>query len=213
MIQTVAQIYEESPAISRMEEGQEKYNKMTRSELAYLMVAIMSLAGMVGPLTLMIIVLGNKGLNQYEGKKTGEIKVENIWDQLNLNDRDEVKRYIYECGRLRHPVSNTHKVALEDFTAKIGKKDVLFKKGTIIFIPMLLASIDEGVYGKSTFEFDHNRENLCPFSTMFHSFGEETNGRICPGKEVAENMAIDILIALGRCRRESKGNPQALDLS
>lgn len=205
MLKTAAKIYEESPAISKMQEGQKKYKSMSRRELAYLMVSIMSLAGMVGPLTLMLIVLGNKGLPEYLNKKAHEIKVEDVWDKLNLDDRDEVKRYIYECGRLRHPVSNTHKVATEDFTAEIGNKDVKFKKGTIIFVPMLLAGLDEGVYGSTTFEFDHKRENLCPFSTIFHSFGEETNGRICPGKEVAECLAIDVLIALGKARRENNG--------
>ena len=201
MIQTAAKIYEESPAIASLQPNQEKYNNITKSELALLMIAIMSLAGMVGPKTLAIIVLGNKELNDYEGHNTHTVDVVEIWKNLDLSNRDEVKRYMYECGRLRHPVSNTHKVATEDFTAKIGNRDVKFPKGTIIFIPMLLASLDEEVYGKSTFEFDHNRKNLCPFSTIFHSFGEQTNGRVCPGKAVAEHMIIEMLIALGKCHQ------------
>jgi hypothetical protein len=196
----VRKIYEESPAISAFNESQKQYKNMTRQDLSLLMVAIMSLAGMVGSKTLAYIVLGKQGIPDYDGEKTYQINVADVWDKLNLNDRDEVKRYIYECGRLRHPVSNTHKVATEDFTARVGNKDVKFKKGTIIYIPMILAGLNTSVYGKTTFDFDHNRENLCPFSTIFHSFGKQTNGRVCPGQEVAEEMMIDVLIALGECR-------------
>jgi len=198
----VARIYQESPAISVLEENQPKYNYMTRSELAALMVSIMSLAGMVGPLTLGKILLGRRKLCPFEGQPTKDIDVTKVWDTLNLDDRDEVKRYIYECGRLRHPVSNTHKVSQEDFSARIGDKIVTFRKGTIIYIPLLLAGLDEEIYGETTYQFDHNRKNLCPFSTMFHSFGEQTNGRICPGKEITEIMFIDVLIALGKMRRD-----------
>jgi hypothetical protein len=201
--QVVAKIYENSPAISLLKEGQDKYNKMSKVELALLMTSIMSLAGMIGPLTLCNIVLGNRKLCPFEGHETNEILVTDIWDTLNLDDRDEVKRYIYECGRLRNPVSNTHKVAQEDFVAKIGRRDVSFPKGTIIFIPLQLASLDTTVHRKNTFGFDHNREKLCPLSTIFHSVGDKTNGRICPGKGVAEEMIIDVLIALGKLRKRN----------
>jgi len=214
MIKEVAKIYEESPALATFEEGQEKYNNMTKNELALLMVAIMSLAGMIGPLTLASIVLGNKPPPPYAGKSMSEIKVTDEWDSLDLDDREEIEKYILECGRLRHPVSNTHKVAQEDFICKVGGKDVKFKKGTIIFIPMILAGLDENVYGSSTFQFDHNRENLCPFSTIFHSFGEETNGRICPGKAVAMTMMTDVLQTLGKLRQSAPaGELHKIDLS
>jgi len=69
---------------------------------------------------------------------------------------------------------------------------------------MILAGLDTSVYGKTAFEFDHNRRKMYPFSTIFHSFGKQTNGRVCPGREVAEQMMIDVLIALGKCRLDSK---------
>ena len=200
-LEAVAKIYENSPSISAMEEGQAKYKNMTRRDLALLMVSIMSLAGMVGPRTLTNIVLGVIPLPDYDGEDTKDVKVREIWDTINLDNRGEVKRYMYECGRLRHAVSNTHKVALEDFTARVGRKDITFKKGTIIYIPLLLAGLDKSVYGSDTFEFNHNRQNLCPFSTLFHSFGVQTNGRVCPGREVAEHMIVEILIALGKVRQ------------
>lgn len=203
-IQAVAKVYADSPALSSFEDGQEKYNNLTRFELSMLAVSIMSLAGMVGPKTLAWIIVGERKLNAYDGQMTGEIDVIKEWDKLDLTDRDEVKRYIYECGRLRNPVSNTHRVATEDFTVMIGRKNVTFKKGTIIFIPLLLAGLNESVWGSTTFQFDHNRKNLCPFSTFFHSFGEQTNGRICPGKAIAEHMLTEMLITLGEYRRSKK---------
>ena len=39
---------------------------------------------------------------------------------------------------------------------------------------------------------------------IFHSVGDETNGRICPAKDVAETMIVDLLIALGK-ERQKKG--------
>lgn len=202
-IKSAVKVYEESPALSLFEEGQEKYKNLTKNDLASLSLSIMALAGMVGPKTLACIVLGNRPLPTYHGQNTHKIDVVEKWDQLNLNDREEVNRYILECGRLRHPVSNTHTIALEDFTAIVGNEDVKFKKGTIIYIPMMLAGLDKGVYGADAFEFNHNeRTNLCPFSTIYHSFGKETNGRVCPGKHIAQNMVIDVLIRLGKCRQE-----------
>ena len=66
---------------------------------------------------------------------------------------------------------------------------------------MVLAGLEKGVYGKDTFEFNHKRDNLFSFSTMLHSFGEQTNGRVCPGARVAESMVTNLIIALGKCRR------------
>jgi len=187
--QRVAKIYEESPVLSKFEDGLEKYNNLSRKELAGLCVAMMSLAGMVGPKTLCNIVLGVSPLPSFEGTTVGDIDVTAKWDELDLSNRDEVKRYIHECGRLRNPVSNTHTVATEEITMKVGEKDVNFPKGTIIFIPMLLAGTDKNAeVGGNPFQFDHNRVNLVDHSLIFHSFGNKINGRICPGKALAENM-------------------------
>lgn len=201
-METVARIYENSPAIQAFPENEPKYNNLTRYELANMSLAIMSLAGMVGPQTLANIVLGNLKLPDYVGKSTSSIDVLNIWDTLNLSDREEVTKYMYECARLRHPVSNTHKVATQDFTATVRGVERTFPKGTLIYIPMQLAGLDEDMWGPTAFDFNQDRENLCPFSMIFHSVGEQTNGRICPGKKVAETMIVDLLIALGGVRQK-----------
>ena len=204
----VAEIYENSPALQNFPENNEKYNYMTKYELANLALSIMSLAGMVGPKTFAMITLGKTKLPKYVGKETHKINVCDIWDTLDLTNREEVKKYAHECGRLRNPVSNTHKIAQEDFTVDIGGVDRTFPKGTIIYIPMLLAGLDKDMWGggqegeRSAFEFDHGRENLCPFSMIFHSVGDETNGRICPGRKVAETLIVDMLIALGKERQK-----------
>jgi cytochrome P450 len=101
-------------------------------------LAMMSLAGMVGPLTHGLIATGFREFNNYEGQETHKIDVTKVWDQLDLENRDEVKRYLFECGRLRTPVSNSHRLATEDFTIKIRGKNRTFPKGTTIFIPIMV---------------------------------------------------------------------------
>jgi len=202
-LRKVVKVYAESPVLSQFPEKQAKYNHLTREELAALMTMMMSLAGMVGPETFAVILLGHRKLNNYETKKTARIDVTKTWDQLKLEDRDEVLRYIYECGRLRNPVSNTHHVAQNAFTAQIGSRKITFPKGTVIFIPLLFVGINDKLWGPTTFEFDHNRQNLQSYATIFHSFGEETNGRFCPAKRLVETMMVDMLIKLGQCRRAS----------
>jgi hypothetical protein len=198
----ITDILKQTESIAGMNEHEPNYKDMTKTEIAAMLVSIMSLAGMVGPKTWAIAALGYTKLPPYEGQTTGDIDVTAVWDTLDLNDRDEVKKYLHECGRIRHPVSNTHTVAQEDFFVEMKNKTVEFPKGTIIYIPMQLASIDESVYGDTAFAFNQIRKNLCPLSTIFHSVGESTNGRICPGRHVSENMMIDVMIALGRARRE-----------
>ncbi|CAJ1958258.1 unnamed protein product [Cylindrotheca closterium] len=123
--------------------------------------------------------MGVSPMPNYEGTAVGEMDVAKKWDELDLSNRDEVKRYIHECGRLLMPVSNTHKVATEDISVHIGGKSVTFSKGTIIYIPMLLAGTDKNAdVGGCPFQFDHSRKNVVDAPMIFHSAGNETNGRI-----------------------------------
>jgi hypothetical protein len=64
--------------------------------------------------------------------------------------------------------------------------------------------VDEGFWGKTTFQFDHNREKLCPYSMIFHSVGDRSAGRICPGRDIAVEMLVDVLIELGKVRDTGK---------
>ena len=76
-----------------------------------------------------------------------------------------------------------------------------FPAGTKQLIPMSLGLLDSGFWGATTYEFDAQRENLCPFHMGFHSVGERHAGRICPGKDLALEMLIDVLIVVGQMRR------------
>jgi len=196
----VAKIYANSPAMANFTSNDPNYNMITKHDLSMAALAMMSLAGMVGPLTHGLIATGFREFNNYEGQETHKIDVTKVWDQLDLENRDEVKRYLFECGRLRTPVSNSHRLATEDFTIKIRGKNRTFPKGTTIFIPIMFAMVDEGFWGKTTFQFDHNREKLCPYSMIFHSVGDRSAGRICPGRGIAVEMLVDVLIELGKVR-------------
>jgi hypothetical protein len=36
---------------------------------------------------------------------------------------------------------------------------------------------------------------------LFNAFGEKSNGRICPGKDIAMNLMVELLQELGKVRR------------
>ena len=58
LIEQVATIYENSPALANFQENNPDYNNMTRRELAKLMVSVMSIAGLQGPLHLGMTAMG-----------------------------------------------------------------------------------------------------------------------------------------------------------
>jgi hypothetical protein len=37
---------------------------------------------------------------------------------------------------------------------------------------------------------------------IFHSVGTATNGRVCPGKYLAMNLITDLVVGMGKIRRE-----------
>lgn len=199
LIERAADIYENSPALADFSEDTE--NGMTRRELAKLMTAIMGIAGMQGPLHLGQTAMGYRPLPAYSGQKTAEIQPTDFWDELDLDDRASVKLFLLECARLWAPVSATHRVATAPFTVTIGGKQRTFPAGTKVLIPMILGLLDEGFWGSTVYEFNPKRENLCPFHMGFHSVGDRSAGRICPAKDIALDMLIDVLIAVGKTRR------------
>ena len=207
LIEQAATIYEESPALAEFQDDCPEYNGMTRRELAKLMTAMMSIAGLQGPLGFAKTAMGFWSLPAYEGQKTAEIDPTQYWDQLDLEDRDAVRRYLLECARLRPPVNASHRVATEPFTVKIAGKERTFPAGTLVVIPMILGMLDSGFWGPTTYAFDPQRENLCPYSMAFHSVGDRSAGRMCPGRDIALNMLLDVLITLGKVRRSDTTSP------
>lgn len=203
LIEQAATIYENSPALANFEENKPEYNSMTRRELAKLMTAIMSIAALQGPLHLAHTAMGFRPLPSYKGQKTSEIDVTQDWDKLNLDDRDSILNYLLECARIWMPVSATHRVATEPFTVRIADQEHTFSAGTKILIPMILGMLDKSFWGETTYDFNPQRENLCPYHMGFHSVGDRNAGRICPGRDIALNMLIDVISIVGKVRRSS----------
>ena len=201
LIEQVATIYENSPALANFQENSPEYNNMTRRELAKLMVSVMSIAGLQGPLHLGRTAMGFQSLPDYKDHETGKIDVLAYWDTLDLDNPEAVKLFILECGRLFMPVSASHRVATEPFTVNMTGKDRTFPAGTKILIPMLLGMLSEDFWGSTAYDFNPQRENLCPFHMGFHSVGDRHAGRICPGKGIALKMLVDVISIVGKARR------------
>ncbi|MGK7877966.1 MAG: cytochrome 450 [Xenococcaceae cyanobacterium] len=205
LIERAATIYENSPALASFKEGSPEHNFMTRRELAKLMTSIMSIAALQGPLHLGYTAMGYRPLPAYQGQKTSDIDPTNYWDDLDLDDRESVRLYLLECARLWAPVSATHRLATEPFTATVAGRERTFPAGTKVLIPMSLGLLDKGFWGSTAYEFNAKRENLCPFHMGFHSVGDRSAGRICPGRDIALDMLVDVLSTVGKVRRSASG--------
>ncbi len=202
-------IYKESPAFAPLLSEKQLEFGYTVDELIQIMLPLLGIAALPGPLSLAKVSLGGAKLPAYEGHSTEAIDPALEWDKIpDLNNRVALENHIYEAGRLWAPVSATHRVAIEDFTVPMYSsiKDESpsmksFPAGTIILIPMSLGMLEEGFWGPTTYEFDTSRQNLCPFSMLFNSVGNRSNGRICPGKDLTINLRVDLLRELGQVRR------------
>jgi len=209
LVEQAATIYENSPALAHFQPDRPEYNAMTRYELAKLMVSIMSIAALQGPLQVARTVMGGTPLPSYQDKQTTDIDLSRYWDKLDLDDRESVRLYILECIRLNTPVTSSHRVATQPFTTTIAGKEQTFPAGTKVLIPMGLGMIDENFWGSTVYEFNPNRENLCPYHMGFHSVGDRSAGRICPGKDVALDMLVDVISTVGKVRRSSPSSVTA----
>jgi hypothetical protein len=201
LIEKVATIYENSPALANFQENDPKYNNMTRREVAKLMVSLMSIAGLQGPLHFGKTAMGYQSLPAYKGRQTSKIDVKSHWDHLDLSDRTGIQLFLLECARLFLPVTASHRVATEPLTVTIAGKVRTFPTGTKILIPMLLGMLDQDFWGRSAYKFNPQRENLCPYHMGFNSVGDRHAGRICPGKDLVMEMLTDVIITVGKARR------------
>lgn len=206
LIEGAATIYENSPALADFQEESSENNGMTKRELAKLMTSIMAIAGLQGPLLLGYTAMGYRPLPAYKGQQTAEINPTDFWDRLDLDDRQSIELFLLECARLWAPVSATHRVATEPFTATVAGKERTFPAGTKVLIPLSLGLLDGSFWGSTVYEFNPKRENLCPYHMGFHSVGDRSAGRICPGKDIALKMLVDVVSTVGKVRRSSEPN-------
>jgi hypothetical protein len=200
LIERAATIYENSPALADFIQDSSA-NSMTRRELAKLMTSIVSIAALQGPLHLGYTAMGYRPLPAYQGRQTDSIDPTQHWDSIDLDDRAALRLYLLECARIWAPVSATHRVATAPFTATVAGAERTFPTGTKVLIPISLGLLDQSFWGATAYDFNPQRENLCPFHMGFHSVGERSAGRICPGKDIALDMLVDVLRVVGKTRR------------
>mmetsp|Transcript_35618 Transcript_35618/g.102624 ORF Transcript_35618/g.102624 Transcript_35618/m.102624 type:complete len:503 (+) Transcript_35618:73-1581(+) len=201
LIDKVAAIYERAPALQMFEEGIAAHAKMTKQELARMMTAVIRIAGKTGTLQLLETVLGGRSMPKYKGEPTGQIDVTRAWDGLDLDNRDELKRFTIEVARLYPPVNAVHRVAQEDFTCDFNGRSVSFPAGTLVMVPVVFGNLDRDFWGPTVYELDHNRPKLSEHFLGFNSVGDRNAGRICPGRELTLDICADLLSELGRVRR------------
>jgi hypothetical protein len=197
-------IYKSSPSLCNVSDSQMLEYGITLDEFTTILQPLIGIAAIPGPLSLANAALGGGKFPAYEGHQTSTIDQVARWDEIkDLNDRLALEKHIYECGRLWTPVSACHRVATADFVAEMdgGGRNITFPQGSTILIPMSLGMLSEEFWGPTAYEYDAERKNLCPFSMMFNSVGDRSNGRICPGKDLSVNLVVELLQELGGVRR------------
>eukprot|EP00930_Biecheleria_cincta_P052147 TRINITY_DN37389_c0_g1_i1.p1 TRINITY_DN37389_c0_g1~~TRINITY_DN37389_c0_g1_i1.p1 ORF type:complete len:514 (-),score=62.19 TRINITY_DN37389_c0_g1_i1:58-1599(-) len=200
-ISAVSDVYLNKSPVFQAFKQNPAHNNMTKDELACLCVSIMRIAGVQGTFTMITALTGGYKMPLYPDAKSGPLDLVPIWDKLNLDNTSEILLYIMEGTRLGAPVSVSHRVATEDFTCDVHNSRVTFPKGTKIAIPLNLASIDPEQWGSDVYDFNMHRKGLAENWMAFNSVGDSTNGRVCPGKDLAVKTAIRVLQLLGRVRR------------
>ena len=178
---------------------------MTAKELALLMSSIIRIAGVQGSRMFTWLCTS--------GSQHGNLLIDarTVWDSLDLEDEDEVLRYILEVARLSPPVTVSHRVATEPFSCDIAGRTYSFPAGTKVAIPFFLANIDPIVWGTDALDFNHKRHGLLENHTGFNA----VNGmgpRECPGKGLVLRSMVRLLQVIGKKRRQPspRKSPQSV---
>lgn len=192
-----------SPALSDFTEGEERYGKMSKLELARLSTCIFRLAAITGTLQLAKSITGGLKLPDY--KDMDKIDIPSQWDKLDLKDDVALQNFCYEVARLYPPVSAVHHIATEPFSIALQGTAVDFPAGTRILVPMNIAMTDKEVWGADAFEFNPSRPGLQERNMFFANVGA-TGSRVCPGAGIAIDTCVKILRVLGEVRRSHRHN-------
>lgn len=202
----VQKIYEQSPALATFESTAEiKY--MTRSEYARTAIALMAIAGILGPYNAAQSVMGFAPFPSWPGTELGSVDVRPIWDELDLSDQTALRSFIMECLRVSPPVSTSHYVTTKPLKARVAGWPRTFPVGTQGTTAMNVGGVDPDIWGPSVGSFDAARPNLEADLMAFHSVGRQAAGRRCLGEETAMTMLADMLAVVGAARRALPANP------
>lgn len=205
LFEQAADIYYNSPALQNFPENDPQYAGLTKRELAWASSSAFSVAGLPGPNSAASVALGFQPFHNdfWKHNKVPRIDVTEYWDTLDLDDRDEVLRYLLETMRLRTPVTASHRVvtADEEFTVPMRSGPTTFPAGTDVIISLTSAMTDYKFWGDTVWEFDIDRPGLVENHMAFHSIGGTSGVRSCPARTIALKLLVDDLIALGEVRR------------
>jgi len=167
-----------SPALADYESSEVNFN-LSREEWANELMYVAGIAALGGSRNL-VNNLFSKMPSDYE---------------IDATNHEEVANAVLEAGRIKAPVNNVNIILQEPTDFEIGGEAKTFPAGTVVALSIGLGSMDEKVF-PDPHTFDHTRNNLLSNVLTYNSVGFETGGpRVCPGKNIAFNMAMDVLKA------------------
>lgn len=201
LMQEVQRIYERSPALKNFKSTRKNWH-MTKAEISRGAIALMGIAGLQGTKHAIRTAMGWNYI-KFEGLKNFDTT--KVWDKLDLENRTALRSYAMECVRICVPVTSSHLVAQEKVKVKFADAppydEVTFPKGTQVSIPISIGNVDEEVWGPTALQFDAAREGLDKHLMSFNSWGTESAGRMCPGRELTLTLVVDMLAKVGAVRR------------
>jgi hypothetical protein len=169
-----------SPALVHYEPSENNFN-LTREEWANELMYIVGIAAKGGGANL-AHNLFSKMPSTYE---------------VDPSNHEEMAKVVLEAGRIKSPVNGVNLILQEPTDFEIGGEVKTFPEGTVVFLCIALGSLDEKVF-PDPHTFDHTRDNLMSNILNFNSVGydaEAVGTRVCPGRNIAFKMAMDVLKA------------------
>merc|ERR1719401_2174820 len=178
---------------------------MTKHELAGATTIILRMAGIQGTQAMIKSITGRWGNPPFPDSNYQTFKKTDVWDKLDLDDAKAVDLYITEALRLTTAVTVSNRVATEDFSCKVKGHERHFPKGTNVGIPLALANTDPLQWGEDAHEFNMDRKGLLKNNVVWNGVGTRPgNGRWCPGRERAMQIARGVIVRLGKIRQKAR---------
>jgi len=166
----VAALYNHSKVLENVKDGAKGLGKQ---ELCTLIPMLFAIAGFQGTKAL---------------ATTSLTQMPEEYQKLVVNDEPKLINAILECSRMDAPVTGAHQIVddQDGLTTQIGKEEINFPEGTILFTGMTIANLDEERF-ENPYVFDPENRDFSKL-TSFNAVGEKSykpSPRICPGRNVA----------------------------